>query len=167
MRSMSRALLPLLLATILLTHAPRAEAETRRTLDNGLQVIVEARPGASETGVALAYRVGQQDDPPGCKGLAYLAEHMAFRGSRHLPGLSGYARIAEVGGRTNATTRFDTTVYTHSVPSSEVARALWVESDRTGFMMEALAAENLGLEQRIVGRELDLRRGVSGQGNRI
>ncbi len=127
---MLRALLACLPIVPLLIHAPSAQAEVRRTLANGLQVIVEVRKGTSETGVAVAE-----------------------------PGLSGCARIVEVGGRANASTGFDTTVYVHSLPNTEVARALWVESERMGFMMEALAVDNLAVEQRIVGRELDMRGG--------
>lgn len=142
--------------------APIASAESAesRELANGLMVRVLVRPEATEVGVAVAYRVGQRDDPPGYAGLAHLAEHVAFRDTKHLPGLAGYAAVAAAGGRTNGKTGFDTTVYTHALPPGALERALWVESERMGFLVEAVTSRVLELEQRIVVRELELRRGT-------
>lgn len=151
------------LGLVLLAATPVAAAEVQtRTLDNGLQVLVETRPGATEVGVAVAYRVGMRDAPPGYRGLTHLAEHLAFRGTLHLPGLRGYEAIAALGGRTGGTTTLDATVYSHALPPAGLETALWVESDRMGFLVEALRPEDLPLEQRIVARELELRRGPGG-----
>ncbi len=139
-----------------------AAAQLTHTLQNGLKLTIEVRPEMSEVGLAVAYRVGQRDAPGGYAGLPHLAEHMAFRGTRHLPGLRGYEVIAELGGRTTASTHFDSTVYTQAVSPQGLQRALWVESDRMGFLVESVTAENLALEQSIVASELDLRRGPSG-----
>lgn len=131
-------------------------------LANGLKVRIEVRPGDLEVGVAVAYRVGQRDAPPGYEGLPHLLEHMAFRNTQHLPDLGGYRAIAALGGSSGASTTLDATVYRQSVPPEGLANALWVESDRMAFLVESLRQADLRLEQQIVASELSLRRGADG-----
>lgn len=162
MSTLSPRLLAVLAAAALCGAPKAADAEVVHTLHNGLRVIIEARPEMTEVAVAVAYRVGHRDNPKGYAGLAHLAEHMAFRSTRNLPGLRGYEVIAELGGRSQGTTHFDATVYTQAVPIEGLERALWVESERMGYLVEAVDAKTLALEKRIVARELDMRRGADG-----
>ncbi len=80
--------------------------------------------------VALAYRVGSADDPPGKAGLAYLMETLMFSGSENVPPLQHINTMYRIGGNFNASVTEDRTIFFQSVPSHYLALVLWLESDR-------------------------------------
>jgi predicted Zn-dependent peptidase len=60
---------------------PAIYAPSVFTLPSGLKVVAVERPQGKTLAMALNYRVGSFDDPPGLPGAAHFAEHLAFRGS--------------------------------------------------------------------------------------
>jgi zinc protease len=86
--------------------------------------------------VNIWYHVGSKDEAPGKNGFAHLFEHMMFQGSKHVPE-DAYFRYLERAGATdiNGTTNTDRTNYFETVPSNQLELALWLESDRMGFLL--------------------------------
>src|SRR3984957_6768814 len=122
------------------------------TLPNGLDVILYENHKLPLVAVDLWYHVGPVNEKAGRTGFAHLFEHMMFEGSEHV-GEKAHFRYLEGVGATdiNGTTDFDRTNYFETVPSNELDLALWLESDRMGFLLEKLDREKL-TNQRDVGR---------------
>jgi len=120
------------------TGIPRVGFERFR-LANGLEVIVAEDHRLPLAAVNLWYHVGPVNERPGRTGFAHLFEHMMFQGSRHT-GRDSHFRLLEGAGATgiNGTTDFDRTNYFETVPSNELELALWIESDRMGFLLDTL-----------------------------
>ncbi len=130
---------------------PELKYETY-TLPNGLQVITHEDHRLPLVAVDLWYHVGPLNERPGRTGFAHLFEHMMFEGSEHV-GEKAHIKDVQAAGATdvNGTTDFDRTNYFETVPSNQLDLALWLESDRMGFLMEGLN-RNLLTNQRDVVR---------------
>ncbi|HEV3152092.1 MAG TPA: pitrilysin family protein, partial [Acidobacteriaceae bacterium] len=104
--------------------------------------------------VDLWYHVGPVNEAKGRTGFAHLFEHMMFEGSEHV-GEKAHFRYLEGVGATdiNGTTDFDRTNYFETVPSNELELALWLESDRMGFLLEKLDREKLTNQRDVVRNE--------------
>lgn len=122
-------------------------------LENGLQVILHRDESIPLAAVNLWYRVGSANDPHGKSGLAHLFEHMMFQGSKHVQKGMHFKIIQEAGGTLNASTSFDRTNYFEKVPSNFLEHALWLESDRLGFLLAALDEEKLQNQKDVVANE--------------
>src|SRR5947209_15246121 len=122
-------------------------------LKNGLDVILYEDHRLPMVAVNLWYHVGPANERPGLTGFAHLFEHMMFQGSRHLENKNAHFQILEGAGASmiNGTTDFDRTNYFETLPSSELEKALWLESDRMGFLLDTLD-EKLLVNQRDVVR---------------
>jgi zinc protease len=125
----------------------------RFRLDNGLRVIVSPDRTVPVVAVNLWYGVGSRNEVPGKTGFAHLFEHMMFQGSEHVPKNRHFELIEKVGGTLNATTWFDRTNYFETVPSNELELALWLESDRMGWMLPAMDQEKLDNQRDVVKNE--------------
>ena len=107
------------------------------TLANGLDVIVHEDHGCPIVAVNLWYHVGSKNERPGRTGFAHLFEHLMFEGSQHYD--RGYFHpLQEAGASLNGSTNADRTNYWEVVPSNAVELALWMESDRMGYLLPAL-----------------------------
>lgn len=126
---------------------PRFE---QHQLDNGLELLLAPNPNAAVIGLELAYRTGSRDDPPGRGGLAHLFEHMLFQGSANVGPNEHFAQLERIGGVANASTSRDRTVYWEVVPSGFLDLALWLESDRLGFLLPGLAEATLETQRGVV-----------------
>lgn len=122
-------------------------------LDNGLQVILHKDNSIPLAAINLWYRVGSANDPIGKSGLAHLFEHMMFQGSKHIQKGMHFKIIQEAGGTLNASTSFDRTNYFEKVPSNFIEHALWLESDRLGFLLDSLDDEKLQNQKDVVANE--------------
>ena len=120
-------------------------------LDNGLTVIVHEDHKAPIVAVNLWYHVGSKNERPGKTGFAHLFEHLMFGGSDHAPGR--YIDAMEKIGATdlNGTTNNDRTNYFQNVPTSALDYALWMESDRMGYL--TLDQKTLDLQRGVVQNE--------------
>ena len=131
------------------------------TLANGLTVILSVDHTTPTVAVNVWYHVGSKNELPGRTGFAHLFEHVMFTGSGHVPyGL--HDKLTEgVGGSNNGTTSNDRTTYFETVPSNYLESALWIESDRMGFLLDTLDIAKLNAQRDIVKNER--RQGVDNQ----
>ena len=126
-----------------LTEKPLPFPLTAYQLDNGLQVILSEDLSLPLVTVAVGYGVGSLDDYTGKSGLAYLMESLMFSGSANVGRMQHFSFIQRIGGRLNALTERDLTVYYQTVPSNHLASVLWMESDR----MLSLALNTANIER--------------------
>lgn len=120
-------------------------------LDNGLKVILSRDESIPTVAINLCYHVGSKDEEPDKKGFAHLFEHLMFEGSKNLaPGV--YDRMCVMaGGENNAYTTEDKTNYFIIMPSHQIERGLWLESDRMlGF---AITEEAFRTQKEVVKEE--------------
>src|SRR5436190_24357328 len=123
------------------TAAPPSEIPDiqyeKYTLPNGLDVILSEDHRLPLTAVNLWYHVGPSNEEPGRTGFAHLFEHMMFQGSKHVAS-DAHFRILEGAGASliNGTTDFDRTNYFETVPANQLELALWIESDRMGYLLD-------------------------------
>jgi zinc protease len=119
----------------------------RRTLDNGLRVVLSPDPTIPTIAIAVYYDVGSRNEIRGRSGFAHLFEHMMFQGSANVAKGQHFALIMNRGGSMNGTTNADRTNYYETLPANELALGLWLEADR----MRSLAVTEENFEnQRIV-----------------
>ena len=130
-------------------------------LPNGLTVILSQDRTTPTVAVSVMYHVGLKNEVPGRTGFAHLFEHIMFTGSGHVPyGL--HDKLTEgVGGNNNGGTSNDSTAYYETVPSNYLESALWLESDRMGFLLDTLDLAKLNAQRDIVKNER--RQGVDNQ----
>ena len=122
-------------------------------LPNGLTVIMSVDRTTPTVAVNMWYHVGSKNETKGRTGFAHLFEHVMFTGSGHVPyGL--HDKLTEgVGGGNNGTTSNDRTTYFETLPSNYLESALWLESDRMGFLLDALDLAKLNAQRDIVKNE--------------
>jgi zinc protease len=141
----------------LLSSAPSQEGAlipyTKHVLANGLEVVLHEDHAEPVVAVFLYYHVGSSREVPGKSGFAHLFEHMLFQGSEHVADDGHFKRIQEAGGTLNGTTNQDRTNYFETLPSNQLELALWLESDRMGFLLPAMTQEKLDNQRDVVKNE--------------
>ena len=100
------------------------------TLPNGLRVILSEDHSTPIVHVSVWYHVGSKNEREGRTGFAHLFEHMMFKGSKNVEPDSHTSIVSSVGGRSNAYTTEDTTVFWQTLPAQHLPLALWLEADR-------------------------------------
>jgi zinc protease len=124
----------------------------KHTLDNGLDVIVHESHQVPIVAVNVWYHVGSKNERPGRTGFAHLFEHLMFEGSEHHP--SGFFHpLQQAGALLNGSTNSDRTNYWEVVPTSAVDLALWMESDRMGYLLPAVTPERFETQRDVVLNE--------------
>jgi len=125
---------------------------TKRALANGLDVIVHEDRHVPIVAVNIWYHVGSKNERPGRTGFAHLFEHLMFEGSEHHN--TGYfPPLQQAGAQLNGSTNTDRTNYWEVVPTSAIDRALWMESDRMGYLLPALTPERFENQRDVVLNE--------------
>jgi zinc protease len=129
-------------------------AYEKYTLPNGLEVILSEDHRLPLVAVNLWYHVGPVKERAGRTGFAHLFEHMMFEGSKNV-GEKAHFKYLEAAGASdiNGTTDFDRTNYFETLPSNELDLALWLESDRMGFLLDTLDAKKLQNQRDVVRNE--------------
>jgi zinc protease len=123
-------------------------------LKNGLEVILSVDRKLPIVAVNLWYHVGAYHETQGRTGFAHLFEHMMFQGSKNVADDVHISMLEQLGATDlNGTTNFDRTNYFQTVPSNHLETALWLESDRMGFLLDALTEEKLRTQQEVVKNE--------------
>ena len=122
-------------------------------LPNGLDVILSVDRTTPTVAVAVWYHVGSKNETAGRTGFAHLFEHVMFTGSGHVPyGL--HDKLTEgVGGGNNGSTTNDRTNYFETIPSNYLESALWLESDRMGYLLDKLDLTKLNAQRDVVKNE--------------
>ena len=140
-------------------QAPQAHPTALRipfesyALPNGLRVVLAPSNVSPTVAVTAWYHVGSKNETVGKTGFAHLFEHVMFTGSGHVP-YGVHDRLTEgVGGSNNGTTSRDRTTYYETVPSNYLETALWLESDRMGFLLDTLDVQKLDAQRDIVKNE--------------
>jgi zinc protease len=124
----------------------------RRTLDNGLQVLVHQDRNCPIVAVNVWYHVGSKNEKPGRTGFAHLFEHLMFEGSQHYD--HGYFQpLQDAGASLNGSTNADRTNYWEVVPSNTLDLAMWMESDRMGYLLPALTEAKFNNQREVVLNE--------------
>ncbi len=122
------------------------------TLPNGLDVILHEDHTLPVAAVNVWYHVGSKNEEPGRTGFAHLFEHVMFEGSKHHKG-SFFEPLQKVGANLNGSTTPDRTNYWENVPSNYLELALWLESDRMGFLLDALDQKAFDIQRDVVKNE--------------
>ncbi len=125
----------------------------RYFISNGLEVILYRDSSIPIIDINIWYRVGSSVEKKGKTGLAHLFEHMMFQGSAHIPKGMHFKHIQEAGGTLNGSTSFDRTNYYEKLPSNYLELALWLESDRMGFLLPSIDEEKLKNQIDVVKNE--------------
>ena len=103
--------------------------------------------------VAILYHVGSNREEVGKTGFAHLFEHMMFQSSQHVPEDQFFQKIQAAGGMLNGGTGNDQTIYFEVVPKNALEMALWLESDRMGYLLPTVTTEALLNQQGVVQNE--------------
>lgn len=139
-----------ILAGLALASAARAEPR-EFTLANGLRLIVKEDHRAPTVVQQVWYRAGSMDESPGTTGVAHVLEHMMFKGTRRI-GPEEFSRlVAEAGGRDNAFTSSDYTVYHEQVHRDRLPFVMRLEADRMANL--AIRQEEFAREIKVVMEE--------------
>jgi len=125
---------------------------TKETLANGLEVLLHEDHACPIVAVNLWYHVGSKNEHPGHTGFAHLFEHLMFEGSEHHD--KGYFQPLQGAGATlNGSTNADRTNYWEVVPTGALELALWMESDRMGYLLPALTQAKFANQRDVVLNE--------------
>lgn len=130
----------------------RVPVESYR-LANGLFVTLSEDHTAPIVAVNLWYHVGSANERVGRTGFAHLFEHMLFQGSAHVGANEHFELVQRAGGTLNGSTWLDRTNYFETVPSNQLALALWLEADRMGALLPAMTQQKLDTQRDVVKNE--------------
>jgi zinc protease len=122
------------------------------SLSNGLDVILHEDHSVPVAAVNIWYHVGSQNEEPDRTGFAHLFEHIMFKGSKH-HNREYFMPLQEVGANVNGSTSTDRTNYYENVPAEYLELALWLESDRMGYLLDALDQASFDVEREVVKNE--------------
>ena len=122
------------------------------TLPNGLEVILHEDHTLPLVAVNVWYNVGSKDEEIGRTGFAHLFEHMMFEGSKN-HNKSFFEPLQKVGANLNGSTSSDRTNYWETLPANYLELALWLESDRMGFLLDALDQSRFDIQRDVVKNE--------------
>jgi zinc protease len=142
----------LLVAAAALPQIPHEKYQ----LANGLTVILSEDHRAPVVGVDVWYHVGAVNERKGRSGFAHLFEHLMFQGSKHLHGdeRTVFAMLERNGATNlNGTTEWDRTNYFETMPADRLELALWLESDRMGFLLDTVDQKKLDTQREVVRNE--------------
>src|SRR5260221_1361241 len=160
----------LLLITLLLAAAPALRAQsqpvppkpekakadvpyTQFNLPNGLHVILHEDHTVPLVTVNVWYHVGSAREQPGRTGFAHLFEHLMFMGSKHAKYGDFDQLLEAAGGANNASTTEDRTNYYIDTPSNSLDLALFLESDRMGYLLDAMSPKTVDAQRDVVKNE--------------
>jgi zinc protease len=126
---------------------------TQYTLENGLNIVLHEDKSDPIVSLAILYHVGSNREVKGRTGFAHLFEHMMFQESEHVGQDQFFKKIQGAGGTLNGGTWKDGTVYFEVVPNNALEMAMWLESDRMGYLLSTVTQEAFENQQGIVQNE--------------
>ena len=136
------------------TPPPKLELKyTQFTLPNGLTVIFHEDHSVPIATVNMWYHVGSAREKQGRTGFAHLFEHLMFMGSGHVKPGEFDAWLEAAGGDNNGSTETDRTNYWINVPSNAVDLALFLESDRMGYLLDSMTPKTVDAQRDVVKNE--------------
>jgi zinc protease len=120
---------------------------------NGLILILHEDNSDPIVYVDVTYHVGSARETPGRSGFAHFFEHMMFQGSDNVGDQKHFSIVTEAGGTLNGTTNRDRTNYFETLPSNQLETALWLESDRMGYLLNAVTTKKFEIQRSTVKNE--------------
>jgi zinc protease len=126
---------------------------TEFTLPNGLHVILHRDASVPIVSVNVWYHVGSGSEKPGRTGFAHLFEHLMFEGSKHVPEGAFDEWLEAAGGNNNGSTSVDRTNYFIDVPANALELALFLESDRMGYLLDTMTPARVDGQRDVVKNE--------------
>jgi zinc protease len=123
------------------------------SLTNGLSVVLHEDHSDPIASVAIYYHVGSSRETEGKTGFAHLFEHMMFQKSENVGEDQFFKNIQGAGGQLNGSTNQDRTNYYEVVPKNALEMALWMESDRMGYLENTVTKSALANQQNVVQNE--------------
>jgi zinc protease len=123
------------------------------TLPNGLTVVLNVDKSDPIAALAVYYHVGSSREVPGKTGFAHLFEHMMFQRSENVGEGQYFKNIQGAGGTLNGSTNQDRTNYFEIVPKNALEMAMWMESDRMGYLTNTVTKKSLANQQNVVQNE--------------
>ena len=126
---------------------------THFTLPNGLDVILHEDRSVPMVSINMWYHVGSGSEKPGRTGFAHLFEHLMFEGSKHVPEGAFDSWLEAAGGNNNGSTNRDRTNYYIDVPSNALDLALFLESDRMGYLLDIVTPQLVNGQRDVVKNE--------------
>jgi len=148
------ALLVLALATPAFAQTAKIEVPyTQFTLPNGLRVILHEDHRVPMVTVNVWYHVGSARERTGRTGFAHLFEHLMFMGSGHVKPGQFDEWLEAAGGDNNGSTENDRTNYWINIPSSSLELALFLESDRMGYLLDTMTPQTVDAQRDVVKNE--------------
>ena len=123
------------------------------TLRNGLTVILHRDPSVPVVSVNVWYHVGSANERPGRTGFAHLFEHLMFEGSGHVAEGAFDTLLEAAGASNNGSTDNDATNYFIDLPANALELALFLESDRMGFLLDTMSPERVDGQRDVVKNE--------------
>lgn len=125
----------------------------RFVLPNGLTVILHRDRTTPTVTLNIWYHVGSGREKPGRTGFAHLFEHIMFEGSKNVPEGKFDEWLEAAGGNNNGSTNTDRTNYFESFPSNALELALFLESDRMGYLVESMSPAKVDGQRDVVKNE--------------
>jgi zinc protease len=122
-------------------------------LPNGLTVVLNVDKSDPIAALAVYYHVGSSREVPGKTGFAHLFEHMMFQRSENVPEDTYFKNIQGAGGTLNGSTNQDRTNYYEIIPKNALEMAIWMESDRMGYLENTVTKQALVNQQNVVQNE--------------
>src|SRR5437870_1399032 len=155
MKLLAAALLTLLMpASLLAQTAPQIQLPySQFTLPNGLHVILHEDHSVPVVTVNVWYHVGSARERTGRTGFAHLFEHLMFMGSGHVKPGEFDSWLEGAGGQNNGSTENDRTNYWINVPSNALELALFLESDRMGYLLDTMTPQTVDAQRDVVKNE--------------
>jgi zinc protease len=135
------------------TPAPLQVPYQQFRLANGLNVILHRDTSIPAVAVNMWYYVGSANEKPGRTGFAHLFEHLMFEGSKHVPEGQFDILLEGAGGDNNGSTTNDRTNYVIDVPSNALELALYLESDRMGYLLDTMSPQRVDGQRDVVKNE--------------
>ena len=122
-------------------------------LANGLNVILHQDKTVPVVAVNVWYHVGSANEKPGRTGFAHLFEHLMFEGSKNVPEGQFDLLLEAAGANNNGSTNNDRTNYVIDLPSNALELALFLESDRMAYLLDAMPPEQVNSQRDVVKNE--------------
>jgi len=122
-------------------------------LPNGLTILIHEDRSDPIVHVDVTYHVGSAREELGRSGFAHFFEHMMFQGSDHVADEEHFSIVTESGGTMNGTTNQDRTNYFETLPNNQLETAMWLESDRMGFLLDAVTQQKFEIQRSTVKNE--------------
>lgn len=123
-------------------------------LSNGLNVLLHVDKSNPIAAVYIVYHVGSAREEKGRTGFAHLFEHLRFNESQNIPQGQWFKRLQGAGAtNVNGSTSNDRTNYYEVIPKNALEMALWMESDRMGFLLSKFTAQTFTTQQNVVQNE--------------